>query len=184
MNSHTVSEPLHWNTSNNSSAIGVAVISDNCSFIIGKEQSRAAVWSNTLYGTNVSGIVNTSTESTAKTDYAGEANSAIVRDLTSGEENAFSLAYSNTITVNGTTLRGYLGALGEWQTAYNNKSSINSALSKIGGTAILTDISIYHWTSTQYSKSSAWKLDWGNGRALSDIKEYKSYVRAFYPLPK
>lgn len=173
-----------WNTSNNSSATGVAVISDNCSFIIGKTQSRATVWSNTLYGTNVSGIVNTSNSSEAKTDYAGEGNSAIVRDLTSGEDNAFNWAYGETITVNGTTLRGYLGALGEWQTAYNNKSSIDSALSKIGGAAILADTSIYHWTSTQYSKNSAWTLDWSNGRVLDHAESFKYYVRTFYPLPK
>lgn len=173
-----------WNTSNNSSAIGVAVVSDNCSFVIGKTQSKnGIIWSRTLYGTEVSGIVNTLTTSTALLDYAGEANSAIVRGLTSGEDNAFNKAYGETITVNGTTLYGYVGALGEWQTAYNNKSSIDSALKKIGGTAIRTPG--YNWTSTQGSSNPAWILNWANGNVnyFSKMSNYH-YVRAFYPLPK
>lgn len=171
-----------WNTSNNSSAIGVAVVSDNCSFVIGKTRSDSGkVWSSTLYGTTVSGIMTTSDSSVAKTDYAGEANSAIVRGLTSGEDNAFNWAYSNTITVNGTILHGYVGALGEWQTAYNNKSSIYSALSKIDGTAMLND-DVAYWTSTQENIYSAWYLTWG-GVVGSELREFDFKVCAFYPLP-
>ena len=171
-----------WNAANNSSAIGVAVISDNCSFIIGKTQSNnGIVWSDKLYGTTVSGIVTTENSSTAKTDYAGEANSAIVRGLTSGENNAFNWAYGNTITVSGTTLYGYIGALGEWWTAYNNKSSINRALRKIDGTAMLTE---WHWASTQRSSASAWMLGWNNGVVGGTDKNISEvYARAFYPLP-
>ena len=176
-----LTKPEEWDTANNDLAVGVAVIDENCSFVIGKTQSSSGiVWSNTLYGTNVFGTVTTTDSSPAKTDYAGEYNSAIIRGRTSGEENAFSLAYSNTITVNGTTLYGYLGALGEWQTAYNNKSSIDSALSKIGGTAISIDN--YHWASTQHSPTNAWYLDWDNGNVSYINKNDNSCVRAFYHL--
>lgn len=169
-----------WNTSNNSSAVGVAVISDNCSFVIGKTRSnKGKTWSKILYGTTVSGIMTTSNSSTAKTDYAGKANSDVVRGLTSGEDNAFNLAYSNTITVNGTILYGYIGALGEWVTAYNNKSSIDNALSTIGGTAISISA---NWTSTQDDATGAWYLDWG-GPISSQLKEFDFTVCAFYPLP-
>lgn len=169
-----------WNASNNSSAIGVAVISDNCSFVIGKTQSDNKPWSKTLYQTTVSGVVTTAYSSTALTDYAGEANSSAVRGLTSGEDNAFNWAYDNTITVNGTTLYGYIGALGEWQTAYNNESSINSALSTIGGTAMITN---YHWASTQTTSDRAWTLNWSGGAVGGGSKEALYCVRAFYPLP-
>ena len=175
-----LTKPEEWNTANNDLAVGVAVIDENCAFIIGKTQNYSEiVWSETLYGTIVSGITTTPNYSIVKTDYAGEANSAIVRGLTSGENNAFNWAYGNTITVNGTTLYGYLGALGEWWTAYNNKSSINSALSKIGGTAIVAD---YHWSSTQYSSSDAWILSWKDGSVPSINKHGITYVRAFYHL--
>lgn len=175
-----LTKPEEWDTANNDLAVGVAVIDENCSFVIGKEASVQKVWSNQLYGTTVSGIVTIENSTIAKTDYAGEANSAIVRDLTSGENNAFNWAYSNTITVNGTTLYGYIGALGEWWTAYNNKSSIDSALNKIGGTAMATNE--YHWTSTQYSADDVHTLNWGNGNVFHSPKIYNQYVRAFYHL--
>lgn len=173
-----------WDTSNNSSAIGVAVISDNCFFVIGKTQRGTMHWSRKLYGTEVSGILTTPDSSIAKTDYAGEANSAIVRGLTSGEDNAFNWAYDNTITVNGTILYGYIGAAGEWQTAYNNKSSIDSALSKIGGTAI--ELDGYYWTSTQRSSDFAITFGWRNGYVSYDSKDGGDSIYdscAFYPLP-
>ena len=175
-----LTKPEEWDTANNDLAVGVAVIDENCSFVIGKTQHNDGIaWSNTLYGTTVSGIVTTSDTNTAKIDYAGEANSSVVRGLTSGEDNAFNWAYGKTITVNGTTLHGYLGALGEWWTAYINKSSINSALSKIGGTAMLTG---YHWTSTQRSSNNAWMLHCDYGSVNNGNKSYNYYVRAFYHL--
>ena len=175
-----LTKPEEWDTANNNSAVGVAVIDENCAFVIGKTQSNNGIaWSSQLVGTTVSGIVTTENSDVTLTDYAGEHNSAIVRGLTSGETNAFNWAYSNTITANGTTLQGYLGALGEWQTAYNNKSSIDSALSKIGGTAINTDS---HWTSTQYNSTDAWAFNWGNGDISSFSKSSDNYMRAFYHL--
>ena len=170
-----------WNTSNNSSAIGVAVVSDNCSFIIEKTVSYSSMqWGG--YGTKISGIATTTDSSTAKTDYLGESNTTkIINQLGSGNAPAADYCRSRSCTVNGTTLYGYLGALGEWQTAYDNKSSINSALSKIGGTAMATNY--YHWTSTQYSSDYAWVLAWGNGNVNYYYKYADTYVRAFYPLP-
>lgn len=170
-----------WNTSNNSSAIGVAVVSDNCAFVIEKTVSYTGKeWGGS--GTTVSGIVTTKDESAAKTDYAGETNTTkIINQLGSGK-NAPAADYcrSRSCTVNGTTLRGYLGALGEWQTAYNNKSAINSALNTIGGTAISTDA--FHWASTQYSPDFVWLLHWNSGGSNHYRKDNTRYTRAFYPL--
>lgn len=170
-----LTKPEEWNTANNDLAVGVAVIDENCSFIIGKTQSNNNIaWSSKLYGTTVSGI-----KTSATTDYVGESNSSIVRGLTSGETNAFNWAYGNTITVNGTTLYGYIGAGGEWYTAYHNRSAINSALNKIDGTAMTTND---YWTSTQYNSEDAWRLNWSNGSVLDYSKQGGSYARAFYHL--
>ena len=172
-----------WNTANNSSAIGVAVISDNCAFVIEKTVSYSLKkWGG--YGTAISGIVTIANSNTAKTDYVGESNTTkIINQLGSGN-NAPAANYcrGRSCKVNRTTLHGYLGALGEWQTAYNNKSSIDSALSKIGGTALKT--SSYHWTSTQYSSDYAWTLRWSNGNVGNGSKSGNNHVRAFYPLPQ
>ena len=169
-----------WNTSNNSSAIGVAVVSDNCSFVIDKVgTSSTYTWGG--YGTTISGITTTSDAATAKTDYEGETNTIKIRNqLGSGNAPAADYCRGRSYTVNGTTLYGYLGALGEWQTAYNNKSSIDSALSTIGGTAMLTS---YYWTSTQNSSRSAWRLRWNDGNVTYNYKTNGYYARVFYPLP-
>ena len=169
-----------WNTSNNSSAIGVAVVSDNCSFVIDKVgTSSIYTWGG--YGTTISGITTTPDAATAKTDYAGETNTTKIRNqLGSGNAPAADYCRGRSYTVNGTTLYGYLGALGEWWTAYNNKSAIDSAISKIGGTDMIAN---YHWTSTQSSSNRAWGLYWNNGNVGDRTKDYDNYVRAFYPLP-
>lgn len=168
-----------WNTSNNSSAIGVAVISDNCSFVIEKTTSAGrAMWGGR--GTTISGITTITDSNTAKTDYAGESNTTgIINQLESAP--AAKYCRGRSCTVNGTTLYGYLGAMGEWWTAYNNKSSIDSALSKIGGEAI--NINYQHWTSTQYSADYAYILNWNSGYVTSIQKNYYYCLRAFYPLP-
>lgn len=173
-----------WNTSNNSSAIGVAVISDNCSFVIEKTVSYSKkIWGGG-YGNTISGVVSTSQFSEAKTDYAGESNTTKIINQLGSQAEAANYCRGRSCTVNGTTSHGYLGALGEWQTVYDNKSSINSALSKIGGTAMNTGTNVYHWTSTQNGSDNAWILSWDKGALVGYDKNYGNYVRAFYPLPK
>lgn len=177
-----LTKPEEWDTANNDLAVGVAVIDENCSFVIGKTQSNDRVaWSDQLKGTTVSGIVISTYQNVATGDCAGESNSSIVRNLTSGETNAFNWAYGNTIIVNGTTLHGYIGALGEWQTAYNNKSAIDSALSTIGGTAIYDGA---HWASTQHSEHNAWVLYWKFWDVNGFTKTSTIYARSFYHLNK
>ena len=169
----------NWNTSNNSSAIGVAVISDNCSFVIEKTVAYAIKeWGRR--GITISGL-----SSEIKTDYAGESNTTKIIDKLGSRAEAANYCRGKSCTVNGTTLYGYLGALGEWVTAYNNKSSIDSAFSKIGGVGITTSTS--HWTSTQssvYPSYDAMRLHWSNGYYVNESKDFGYYVRAFYPLPQ
>lgn len=169
----------NWNTSNNSSAIGVAVISDNCSFVIEKTVAYAIKeWGRR--GITISGL-----SSEIKTDYAGESNTTKIIDKLGSRAEAANYCRGKSCTVNGTTLYGYLGALGEWVTAYNNKSSIDSAFSKIGGVGITTSTS--HWTSTQSSVDpsyDAMSLHWSNGYYVNESKDFGYYVRAFYPLPQ
>lgn len=173
-----LTKPEEWDTANNDLAVGVAVIDECCSFVIGKEPYFNEEWSSQLYGTDVSGILTAIQHPIAHTDYAGEANSSVVRGLTSGEDNIFNRAYSKTITVNGTTLYGYIGALGEYTTAINNIDEINNALSIIGGTSISSG---YYWTSTQRSSNEAWNITL-NGDVVSNNKINLNYARAFYHL--
>ena len=174
-----LTKPEEWDTANNDLAVGVAVIDENCAFVIDKVGTSSTYqWGDT--GTVIDGV--STSDLVAQYDYFGESNTdAIITKYPSG---SFAANYcrGRSCTVNGTTLYGYLGAYGEWQTAYNNKSSIDSALSKIGGTAMKTGANIYHWTSTQYDSTEVWTLYWKNGDVISRSKSNNNYVRAFYHL--
>lgn len=166
-----------WNTGNNSKAVGVAVLSDNCKFVISTTENSSNIqWGG--YGTTISNIVTTTDTATAKKDYLGSGNTdKIITQLGSG--NAPAADYCRGVTFKHEK-KGYLGSLGEWQEAYNNKAEIDACMSLIGGTAINT--SYYHWTSTQYSSDGSWRLHWSVG-SVGGSSKYTSYrVRAFAAL--
>ena len=168
--------PEEWNTANNDSAVGVAVVTDDCKFAIAKGEKPRRVWSEALYGTDVSGLTNYGSSSQAVTDFNGENNTAIIRAAASSEDssnNAAHYCYAQIITVNGTTKHGYLAALGEWQAAYSNKSSVDSAMSKINGTAMPISYSL--WSSTERIANYTWGLHWGDGSLYDNSKNNSVY---------
>lgn len=167
-----------WNTGNNSRAVGVAVLSDNCKFVISPtENSSNTAWI-FAYDSTISGIVTTTNAATAKQDYAGNSNTdKIMAQAGSGKAPAAN--YCRGITFKHGK-KGYLGSLGEWQEAYNNKAEIDACMSLIGGTGIYT--SAYHWTSTQCSGTNAWVLEWSGGTVGNDGKTGSRRVRAFAAL--
>ena len=167
-----------WNTGNNSKAVGVAVLSDNCKFVISKTQGGTMTWGG--YGTTISGIVTTTDANTAKKDYAGKDNTEKIVTQLGGSNAAAASYWRNTSKLFPDGRKGYLGSLGEWQEAYNNKSEIDACMSLIGGTAIATNY--YHWTSTQYSSDGAWVLNWSDGTVSSYGKSSSRQVRAFAAL--
>lgn len=166
-----------WNTGNNSKAVGVAVLSDNCKFVISTTENSSNIqWGG--YGTTISNIVTTTDAATAKKDYLGSGNTdKIIAQLGSG--NAPAADYCRGVTFKHGK-KGYLGSLGEWQEAYNNKAEIDACMSLIGGTAINT--SYYHWTSTQYSSNGSWLLYWSVGSVSYNPKDYYGRVRTFAAL--
>ena len=168
-----------WNTNNNSKAVGVAVVSNKCSFIIDKTNSNDSIqWGE--YGTDVPGLSNITNNTEAKLDYDGNSNTdKIISALGSSEDIAAGWCRSKSINIGGENRKGYLPALGEWQTAYNNRSQVDSALSKIGGTAMPTS---YHWSSTERSSNNAWRLRWGNGDVDNYSKRNDGYCRPWYVL--
>lgn len=166
-----------WNTGNNSKAVGVAVLSDNCKFVISTTENSSNIqWGG--YGTTISNIVTTTDAATAKKDYLGSGNTdKIIAQLGSG--NAPAADYCRGVTFKHGK-KGYLGSLGEWQEAYNNKAEIDACMSLIGGTAINT--SYYHWTSTQCSSTISWVLGWSGGSVSASLKGSYGRVRTFAAL--
>ena len=166
--------PSNWDTTNNSKAVGVLVSTENSKFVIAPTygDSTTKKWGGA--GTVISGIVTTNISSTAKADYAGEANTdKIIAQLGIGNNSAAEYCRNFTFK-NGN--KGYLWSLGEALDAYNNKSEINKAMSKIGGTPMATDN--YFWTSTQYSNNYAWAMQWSDGYVDFSNKTFGTYARA------
>lgn len=167
----------------NDDANGVAVVRPiSGSFVIAKEPSSSEL---TWGGCNktITDIITSSSSSTAVLDNDGAGNTSKIIEqcngyTDSGTTGAPAAEYCASYTFpNGKT--GYLGALGEWQAAYDNKTKVNSAMSLIGGTAIPNS---YQWTSTQYDSRSSWMMSYYNGNMMSNTKYTSSYIRAFCQL--
>lgn len=167
--------PELWNTANNSKAVGVAIVADNCRFVVAKEDAKSSYVHWVGYDTDISTLTNYTDAALAATDFDGVNNtSKIIAAI--GSSNAAGDCSAYTFP-NGKT--GYLGAAGEWQVARQNKEDLNSALTLIGGTTMKES---YYWTSTEYSSSSAWIQFFGSSSNLSShLKDDFSFVRAFTP---
>lgn len=137
-------------------AVGVAVLTNNCKFVIapdGRALSNWSVKSNEL----IAGVTTTSNKSAAEKDYKGVQNTANIISKY-GTSNTYAGKVCSSYTFrNGKN--GYLGAAGEWKEVYNNKTEIDACLSKIGGEQIRESSA---WSSTQYDRSRAWFMNNGN----------------------
>lgn len=161
-----------------SSAVGVAVLTNNCKFVIAPTQSGSSlVWAPHGAKDSVPGVTTTASASDARKDYKGVSNSfAIVSKYRRGTNYAAGWCQNFTFR-NGKN--GYLGACGEWQEAYNNKNEINACMSLIGGTNIANS---YYWTSSQHSADGAWMLYWPDNQVSGGLKNYTRFVCAFAAL--
>lgn len=173
--------PDNWDTANNDKAVGVAILTDDCRFVVAKED----ISTNTIrwggYGTDISTLTNYTDATSAATDFDGVGNTSkiikAIGDTNDGYRDGTAAGDCAAYTFpNGKT--GYLGAAGEWQVARQNKEDLNSALTLIGGTTMTEG---GYWTSTEYSSTYAWYQWFDSGSYLNDgnkaIDTY--YVRAF-----
>lgn len=172
----TIYAPAEWTAGgfSNSQANGVAVVDKRASFIISKTvASVAKKWSSDTSNL-IDGVFTSEDEETAKADYAGAKNTALIA-ATDTSDTAYACA--NYVFPNGRA--GYLPALGEWDVVYSRKSAIDSAMSLIGGTALGTS---YVWTSTQGSATRAWWFYLKNGTMANSSKTTTNGGRAFTTL--
>lgn len=158
----------------NDQANGVAVVCASASFVIAKTDASTYVrWSSDV-NNSVEGILTTSTESVAITDFAGAANTAL---MLATDTSGAAYACNNYTFPNGA--KGYLPAIGEWNVVYLNSACIEAALALIGASRR----SNYYWSSTQYSANQAWYIYLNNGAKGAEVKAYSHYpARAFTSL--
>ena len=163
-----------------SNAIGVAVITDDCSFIIGKEDLGRFVFG--AYG-RVLYAKTYSYQALANNDFDGVSNT----------ENIYnSYRYGNWTTdsddvqglpaieacISAFDGTGYMGSAGEWQKVKTYETEINSMMTKIGGTAL--NSSYNYWTSTlQDSTQNGWIIATSYGQTQNKYRKNTNNVRAF-----
>jgi len=171
----------------NSDANGVAILSETIpAFVIAKQDvsNIRLMWGG--YNKIVPDIVTSTSSATALLDYDGAGNTSKIIEYLAGTNDGYvdgapaAEACAAFTFPNGK--KGYLPALGEWQYAYDNKTAVVSAMTLIGGTAIVDYYNEYYWSSTQYDSTYSWYLGWAYGAHGGGYK-YRSYnVRAFTTL--
>ena len=180
---HTESE---WTAGGyaNSDANGVAILSETVpAFVIAKEDASSSALKWGGYGKTVPDIVTTTSSATAILDYDGSGNTPKIIEYLAGTNDGYvdgapaAEACAAFTFPNGK--KGYLPALGEWGSASNNKTAVVSAMTLIGGTAIIPN---YYWSSTQYDGNYSWGRNWDTGYVSSNGKYGYYRVRAFAAL--
>lgn len=139
---------------------GVAVIADECSFVIALSQKSNIPVDSNGYSSSMT-LTTYSSSSDAIKNYAGSSNTTAMVSAY-GSTTSEAAGYCRSFTFpNGK--KGYLGSAGEWQAAYDNKSAIATCMSKAGGTVFGT----YYWSSTRAMDCNEyncfWDLRWSNG---------------------
>ena len=126
---------------------------------------------------DIPGLTNYSSSSAAKGDYNGKSNTSKI--IAHGDSNGYSTPaadycynYSTTGTNKGDW---YLPAAGELQLIYNNKSTLNNSLSKVGGTQLPF---VRYCSSSEHDYYSAWTFSFMYGDWwLNDKSNSDDYVR-------
>ena len=178
-------DPAYWSKSKNDTAEGVALVTDNTKLCIKKGINAKSniLWSSVLVGEDLTEINNGSP------DYKGLNNSIAIRQAASSEDdtnNATWYCYSQTITINGDEVHGYLPSFSELEEIYSNKQKIEEILQLIGSetiTGYCEGISSF-WSSTENNgnpTSGALSMYWGDGGSVYFLKQYPNVDR--YALP-
>lgn len=171
-----------WNTANNNKAVGVAVKTTNCAFVIAPDEQVSIQWGG--YGTLINGCTTTSKADIAKTDYKGVQNTdAIIAQLGTSEQYAANYC-RNYKFKNGKV--GYLPALGELFEISPNKSEVDACMSLIGGKALheMPANNRWKWSSTQSNKAVAWVWEYADDNSFAFDKDSGSTLFCARPFAK
>ena len=169
-----------WDTSNNSNANAIAVLTSNVKVLVALTDSGGTKQIHSSYSGALENYMTAIADTMrAKVDYKGAENTANIMKLQSST--SYAAGWCNAFTFPDGKTKGHLPSLGEFWEVYQNKSLVDAALSKCGGTAINT--SYHHWCSTFWGISDnyrgCWVLAWSDGGVRGRSLSYDNYVRAF-----
>ena len=149
-------------------AIGV-VFDHNKKLAIAMDHKNYIPWGGS--GTDISGLDNCTTSNFATCGTDGKNNTQkIVSALGTGSDYAAGYCYNKT---DGGQAKGswFLPSFVDLKLVFNNKTTINTAMTAAGGTTIPT--SGYYWSSTEYNSNYALLLLLDNGGVRTDVtKKY------------
>lgn len=172
-----------WDIANNSKAMGVAVITDNCAFCI------QIIEDGRLYPFTTDGhlidefpsVVTTKDREVALKDFKSYSNS---NTITSNDwDRIYEALFAAWVEWPNGHTNGYVGSLGEWQELYQHVDEVNEYLALIDG----DPIDSYYWSSTLYDTEAVWIfLAYASTPNLSgedfSLTSDTATVRSFYPI--
>ena len=151
--------------------IGVVFDTTN-GLAIAKDEFANLVWG--AVAEDVSGVQNSSSVSTSTADWQGFKNTKAMYEADKSGVNYPAikkvLTYSTTGTEQG---QWYLPAAGELQAISTNKDTLNTTLSKIGG----TQMSGNYWSSSEQNSGSSYYIGIGNNSSTIGRKLVKSKAK-------
>jgi hypothetical protein len=153
-----------------SNAIGVAVVTNNCAFVINKTAIPTTQFGGYNTDLSGSGAFTTTNFATSQSDYDGEGNTEKLKPYITDTSTTF---VKCTQAFGG---KGYVGAAGEWKEVFNNKDSVKNMMTKIGGSNFLTNQ--YYWTSTLYNGNQRnWTINMNSNNARNDLRSATGSMR-------
>ena len=164
-------------------AVGAGIIENGRTLIIAKDTTTAK-WATS----NVTGGTTAISGRAAIADFDGRAKTTTI--LTTLGDNAPAAKFCNeyhpsNVASSDTNMgagRWWLPSFGEWAMIWAHVRDVNFVLAAIGGTQIPVGSGVA-WCSTEASATTAWFLDFGNGRFSRYYKTAEYSVRpvsAFY----
>ncbi len=128
---------------------------------------------------DIAGLTNYTSESTALTETTtGKQNTATIMTLGGDYASSdYAPGYCYNLTEGEQPIGSwFLPSLKELKAIYDNQTTIDTALTNSGGTAL--DITYRYWSSTAYGSYAAWNLAMISGTMLDNNKtNYRTYVR-------
>ena len=176
--SHKLWKIEDWDDSVKPNAI--AVISGSIKFLVALAQRSSTMQISSRYYEPIENhMAETSSLIAAKTDYDGVGNATKILQVQPSA--TYAAGYCDSFVFPDGSTKGYLPSLGQLRLAFQNKTNIDAALSKCGGTAMNT--SGYYWSSTFWGVEGryrgCWELDWSDGDVRDSGLGNGYYVRPF-----
>lgn len=139
-----------WNRSSGLTINGIAVVTENCSFVI----SLKAYYTYIYETDGVDPPLTARNDlSSAITDFSGQSNTQKLVS-TFGTDSDYGINYCNDFVFpNGK--KGYMGSAGEWQAAIDNKDALQPILEMLGDQSLIWN---YTWTSTYKGDYYFWAI--------------------------